>query len=596
MKKLLLIALLVVGCEEVLDPDTTAPTLVITFPVNSSTLTETTTVTVDVADDGEIGIVKLLVDGIETYVDTTAPYQFVWDVCVQSTGTHTLMAKTEDGAGNQGQSDLLTFTIDANYDCTDVCGGDSLEDNCEVCDNNSTNDCDMDECGEWGGDNSTCTDNCGIINGNNDPNTGICDCEGTPNGDKLLDNCGVCDTDSTNDCVQDECGNWGGDGVMLWGNCYSIANTTGIDLNNVGLTGETPSNIGALVNLTYIDLGRNDLTTIPTSIENLTNLWWLNYYNNNLTSIPSTIDNLTSLTHLDLAGNDLISIPTSICNIYNNPGHIQTVLDNNNLCEEFHYDCITRWEGQDQSNCDCAGITGGDAVIDCSGTCGGTEIDDDNDGICDSYWGTVNDIDGNTYNTIKIGTQTWMVENLKVTTYRDGTPIVEENSTINWKNPTGGYYRNIDGETYGHMYNWYAVDDDTDGNDDNYLCMDGWEVPSIDAFNTLISYVGGDGEKLRSTGSIEVGNGLWVGENVGATNASGFSAIPAGYIDDGPGDIEYRGTMAMFWSSTKGTSSGCVQDCTGDLDRASYFRITDTNTQTSINTFKTGASIRCIKD
>ena len=134
MKKLLPILLLILSCEkDTVAPDTTAPTVLITYPVDESTLTETTTVTVDVADDGDIGIVKLLVDGVETYADTTAPYQFVWDVCVQSTGIHTLMAKTEDGAGNQGQSDLLTFTINANYDCEDVCGGDAELDICEVC-------------------------------------------------------------------------------------------------------------------------------------------------------------------------------------------------------------------------------------------------------------------------------------------------------------------------------------------------------------------------------------------------------------------------------------------------------------------------------
>ena len=79
------VILLIFSCEEILDPDTTAPTVVITYPVNSSTLTETTTVTVDVADDGDIGIVKLLVDGIETYADTTAPYEYEWDVCVLGT-------------------------------------------------------------------------------------------------------------------------------------------------------------------------------------------------------------------------------------------------------------------------------------------------------------------------------------------------------------------------------------------------------------------------------------------------------------------------------------------------------------------------------
>ena len=184
VKKLLpLILLLIFSCEkDTVAPDSTAPTVVITYPVNESTLTETTTVTVDVADDGDIGIVKLLVDGVETYADTTAPYQFVWDVCVQATGTHTLLAKTEDGAGNQGQSDLLTFTIDANYDCEDVCGGDKLLDNCEVCDADTSNDCPADCNGDWGG--SAYTDEC--------------------------DDCVGGNTELTA-CVQDDCGIWGGD-------------------------------------------------------------------------------------------------------------------------------------------------------------------------------------------------------------------------------------------------------------------------------------------------------------------------------------------------------------------------------------------------
>ena len=183
MIRRLIILLLIVGCGETVAPDTTAPTVVITYPANSSTLTETATVTVDVADDGDIGFVKLLVDGVETYADTTAPYQFVWDVCVQATGTHTLLAKTEDGAGNQGQSDLLTFTINASYDCADVCGGDKLLDNCDVCDIYTTNDCTKDECGVWGGDNTTCP----------------IDCNGRPNGSAFIDNCGLCVGGDTNE-------------------------------------------------------------------------------------------------------------------------------------------------------------------------------------------------------------------------------------------------------------------------------------------------------------------------------------------------------------------------------------------------------------
>ena len=196
MKKLLPILLLIFSCEEVLDPDTTAPTVVITYPVNSSTLTETTTVTVDVADDGEIGIVKLLVDGNETYADTTAPYQFVWDVCVQSTGTHTLMAKTEDGAGNQGQSDLLTYTIDASYDCKNVCAGDATEDNCGTCDSDSSNDCVQDCAGTWDG--TSWMSNCGCVSATNSGND-CDDCNGTPYGTAFIDNCEDCVGGSSND-------------------------------------------------------------------------------------------------------------------------------------------------------------------------------------------------------------------------------------------------------------------------------------------------------------------------------------------------------------------------------------------------------------
>jgi len=157
MKKLILLSILfIVGCDEnIVAPDTTAPTVTITYPANGSTLTITDTIRVDVADESEISSVKFLIDGIEVYADSSAPYEYVWDVCVQATGNHTVLVKTEDGAGNQGQSDLLTFIIDANYDCEDVCGGDSALDNCGACDADTSNDnttCEQDCLGVWGGD------------------------------------------------------------------------------------------------------------------------------------------------------------------------------------------------------------------------------------------------------------------------------------------------------------------------------------------------------------------------------------------------------------------------------------------------------------
>ena len=163
MKKLLLLILLLIfSCEEALDnlnPDITAPTVVITYPVNESTLTATTTIKADVTDDSDISSVKFLIDGTEAYADTTSPYEYEWDVCVLGTGSHSVLVKAEDSAGNKGQSDISTFTLNASYDCEDVCGGDKLLDNCEVCDADTTNDCTADCNGDYGGD--KVADNCG---------------------------------------------------------------------------------------------------------------------------------------------------------------------------------------------------------------------------------------------------------------------------------------------------------------------------------------------------------------------------------------------------------------------------------------------------
>ena len=155
MKKLLpLILLLIFSCDEGLDnlnPDITAPTVLITYPVNESTLTATTTIKADVTDDSDIAHVKFLIDGTEAYADTTSPYEYEWDVCVLGTGSHSVLVKAEDSAGNKGQSDISTFTLNASYDCESVCGGDKLLDNCEVCDADTSNDCAIDCADVWGG-------------------------------------------------------------------------------------------------------------------------------------------------------------------------------------------------------------------------------------------------------------------------------------------------------------------------------------------------------------------------------------------------------------------------------------------------------------
>jgi uncharacterized protein (TIGR02145 family) len=138
---------------------------------------------------------------------------------------------------------------------------------------------------------------------------------------------------------------------------------------------------------------------------------------------------------------------------------------------------------------------------------------------------TVSDIDGNIYNTVTIGTQVWMVENLKTTKYRNGDPIPNVTDEIQWSNLTTGGYCNYDNDisnvtTYGRLYNWYAV------NDSRNIAPIGWHVATDAEWTTLTDYLGGEnvaGSKLK-----EFGTAHWQSPNDDATNESGFTALPGG--------------------------------------------------------------------
>ena len=175
-----------------------------------------------------------------------------------------------------------------------------------------------DACGVKGGDGTTCAD-----------------CAGVPNGLSSLDKCGVCDSNLSNDCVPDCTASDGTSGFELWDVCYSIKNTTTLDLGNTGLTGEIPVEIGNLKNLEGLWLSDNQLTgKIPSEIGNLTNLTHLSLYNNQLTgSMPSEIGQLTDLTALYLYNNQLTGeIPQQVCDLFKNLNlHISDILDGNNL-------------------------------------------------------------------------------------------------------------------------------------------------------------------------------------------------------------------------------------------------------------------------
>jgi uncharacterized protein (TIGR02145 family) len=195
---------------------------------------------------------------------------------------------------------------------------------------------------------------------------------------------------------------------------------------------------------------------------------------------------------------------------------------------------------------------------------------------------TITDSDGNIYHQVTIGTQTWMVENLKTTKYKDGTAIPNITDAIAWKAlSTPAYCWNNNDEvtnktTYGALYNWYTINT-------GILCPTGWHVPSDSEWSTLGNYLGGEsiaGGKLKETGTIH-----WQSPNTGATNESGFLALPGGSRDI-LGNFDDIGYFGSWWSST-------------EVGMGAWYRyLSSSNSQlTGVNFFKNFAhSVRCIKD
>jgi uncharacterized protein (TIGR02145 family) len=200
-------------------------------------------------------------------------------------------------------------------------------------------------------------------------------------------------------------------------------------------------------------------------------------------------------------------------------------------------------------------------------------------------YGTVTDIDGNVYQTITIGTQTWMAENLRTTKYRNGGPIPEVTDTTAWIKVNTGAYCNYDNTrdtnaitTYGRLYNWYAVFDN------RKLCPPGWHVSTDTEWETLTDYLGGAsvaGDKLK-----EAGTAHWDGPNAGTTNEAGFTALPGGHLY--PGEPFRYLTMSGNWWSVAGNNAD------GD-----WYRSIKCNAigLCRYHSGKTGGfSVRCVKD
>ncbi len=213
---------------------------------------------------------------------------------------------------------------------------------------------------------------------------------------------------------------------------------------------------------------------------------------------------------------------------------------------------------------------------------------------------TVTDIDGNIYKTVKIGNQWWMAENLKVTHYRNGNPIPNVTDIMDWiVLNTGAYcnYRNSEDNAniYGRLYNWYVI------NDNRNIAPEGWHVSTDEDWKQLETYLGMNQDEVDSIswrgtnegGKLkEAGTEHWSSPNTGATNTTGFTAIPSGFRYDynytgGIDSYAHLSIYALYWASSEINSDSIFR-------RDIYYK------SSSIHRYpirkNAGISIRCVKD
>lgn len=202
----------------------------------------------------------------------------------------------------------------------------------------------------------------------------------------------------------------------------------------------------------------------------------------------------------------------------------------------------------------------------------------------------IKDDDGNIYQTVTIGTQVWLKENLKTTRYNDGTTIPQITDQTEWKNAISAAYCWYDNDIankdpFGAIYNWYAVNT-------GKLCPKGWHVPTEIEWTELVTFLGGEsvaGGKLKTTGTIQGGDGLWNQPNVAATNETGFSALPGGLR--GTGNVAFMDIYwgGVWWTSTEYPPNSAYYFFINNYDGT----VGDSDTGTSKNS---GFSVRCLKN
>lgn len=208
--------------------------------------------------------------------------------------------------------------------------------------------------------------------------------------------------------------------------------------------------------------------------------------------------------------------------------------------------------------------------------------------------GTVTDIDGNVYSTITLGTQVWMVENLKTTRYRDGTPINNITDNTAWANATTDAYCDYDNNPansaeYGRLFNLFAM------KDVRQIAPAGWHVPNLGEWITLLNYLGGAG--VAGGRMKEAGFAHWLSPNTGADNSSGFTALGGGgrNVFSINGNFAGLQSRANLWSSSSSYNANSTTINIVFLNfNSSSYSMTFGGTGLYGATF--GCSIRCVKD
>ena len=248
---------------------------------------------------------------------------------------------------------------------------------------------------------------------------------------------------------------------------------------------------------------------------------------------------------------------------------------------------------------------------------------------------TIVDVDGNVYNTVQIGSQCWMKENLRARHYANGDSILEV--VLDPPVPTtgpgvlepGGFGpclfhvdNNSSNDTmYGLLYNWPAAMRSSDSSSSNPsgvqgACPYGWHVPSVAEWTQLLDFVSGESQYLCGNNGDFVAKSLsgeagWtnspeicaVGNNIEANNATGFSAIPAGYTTNmewGVGSYHEFGDMAGYWSTTRYICEDCTDPWymhSNIIPNSYYFSVAYNRPSANIQEISNncGLSVRCLR-